>query len=128
MSKNISEVIGASMSKIRDMVDANTVVGSPIAAGDGVTLIPISKISFALASGGADKAGKTVDVSGLFGGGAGCGVKINPVAMIVIQGEHVRMLPIGEPADSAAERMVEQLPLLIDKITDLVSGIGASGI
>lgn len=128
MSKNISEVIGASMSKIRDMVDANTVVGSPIAAGDGVTLIPISKISFALASGGADKAGKTADTSGLFGGGAGCGVKINPVAMIVIQGEHVRMLPIGEPADSAAERMVEQLPLLIDKITDLVSGIGASGI
>lgn len=128
MSKNISEVIGASMSKIRDMVDANAVVGSPIAAGDGVTLIPISKISFALASGGADKACKTVDVSGLFGGGAGCGVKINPVAMIVIQGEHVRMLPIGEPADSAAERMVEQLPLLIDKITDLVSGIGASGI
>lgn len=128
MSKNISEVIGASMSKIHDMVDANTVVGSPIAAGEGVTLIPISKISFALASGGADKAGKTVDASGLFGGGAGCGVKINPVAMIVIQGEHVRMLPIGEPADSAAERMVEQLPLLIDKITDLVSGIGASRI
>lgn len=127
MSKNISEIIGASMSKIRDMVDANTVVGSPIPAAEDVTLIPISKISFALASGGTDKQAKTGDASGMLGG-AGCGVKIIPVAMIVIQGEHVRMLPIGEPASSAAERMVEQIPRLIDKLTELVSGHSLSEI
>ena len=58
MSKNVSEVLGASMSKVREMVDANTVVGTPIDTANGVTLIPISKISFAMASGGADLAAK----------------------------------------------------------------------
>ena len=52
MSQNVSELLGASMAKVREMVDANTVVGTPISAGDGTTLIPISKISFAMASGG----------------------------------------------------------------------------
>ena len=50
MSQNVSELLGASMAKVREMVDANTVVGTPISAGDDTTLIPISKISFAMAS------------------------------------------------------------------------------
>ena len=78
MSKNVSDVLSASMSKVREMVDANTVVGSPITVGDGTTLIPISKINFALASGGADMAAKLAGQNGTFGGGAGCAVKITP--------------------------------------------------
>ena len=102
------------------MVDANTVVGTPIQAGEGTTLIPISKISFGMASGGSDIPTKTQ--SGAFGGGAGCGVKIVPVAFLVLQGERVRVLPIAEPASNAVERMVEQFPVLVDKISDLVQG------
>ena len=40
MSQNINELLGASMSKVREMVDANTVVGTPISVGEGTTLIP----------------------------------------------------------------------------------------
>lgn len=120
--KNVTEVLNASMSKVRDMVDANTVIGSPIQAADGVTLIPISKITFALASGGADLPPKEAAVAGTFGGGAGCGVKIIPVAMVVVQQDRVRLLPIDEPASSATERLIEQLPMLVDKLTDLVRG------
>ena len=120
MSKNVSDILGASMSKVREMVDANTVVGAPIAAAEGVTLIPISKISFGLASGGADLAAKAVDTNGTFSGGAGCGVKITPVAIIVIQNDRVRVLPVDEPASSAAERVIEQLPGIVDKLSDLV--------
>ncbi len=119
MSKNVSEILGASMSKVREMVDANTVVGEPIAAGEGITLIPISKISFGLASGGADFASKTANTN--FGGGAGCGVKITPVGLICIQDGRVRILPIAEPAHTAAERVIEQLPELIDQISQLLS-------
>ena len=110
------------MSKVREMVDANTVVGSPITVSEGTTLIPISKINFALASGGADMAAKLAGQSGTFGGGAGCGVKITPVAFVLVQGERVRVLPIDEPANTAIERMVEQLPMLIDKISELITG------
>lgn len=120
MSKNVADVLGASMSKVREMVDANTVVGAPIAAAEGVTLIPISKISFGLASGGADLAAKIADTNGTFSGGAGCGVKITPVAIIVIQNDRVRVLPVDEPASSAAERVIEQLPGFVDKLSDII--------
>ena len=119
MSKNVTEVLTASMSKIREMVDANTVVGSPIAAGDGVTLIPLSKISFGMGGGGSDFGAKEAP-SLSFGGGAGCGVKIVPVAIIILQGDRVRVMPVDEPAATAAERAIEQLPGLVDKIADLV--------
>ena len=78
MSQNVSELLGASMAKVREMVDANTVVGTPISTGDGTTLIPISKISFAMASGGSDLKPKAAASALPFGGGAGCGVKIVP--------------------------------------------------
>ena len=121
MSKNVSEVLSASRAKVREMVDANTVIGAPIQAAEGVTLIPVSKVSFALASGGSDMAAKSADLNGSFAGGAGCGVKITPVALITIQGERVRLLPIDEPASNAAERVIEQLPGLVDKISELIS-------
>lgn len=117
MSKNVSEILGASMAKVRDMVDANTVVGEPIQVGTDVTLIPISKISFGLASGGSDFASKASNAN--FGGGTGCGVKITPVAILSIQNDRVRVLPVTEPASSAAERIIEQLPDLIDRLTAL---------
>lgn len=120
MSKSVSEILGASMSKVREMVDANTVVGAPIAATEGVTLIPISKITFGLASGGADLAAKAVDTNGTFSGGTGCGVKITPVAIIVIQNDRVRVMPVDEPASSAAERVIEQLPGIVDKLSELI--------
>ena len=121
MSKKVSEILNESMSKVRDMVDANTVVGAPIPVSANISLIPVSRISFGLASGGADLAAKETP-TGTFGGGAGCSVKIVPVAMVIIEGERVRMLPIDEPASSAAERVIEQLPSLVDKLTELIRG------
>ena len=121
MSQNVSELLGASMAKVREMVDANTVVGTPISAGDGTTLIPISKISFAMASGCSDLKPKAAASALPFGGGAGCGVKIVPVAFLVLQGERVRMLPITEPATSTADRLIEQIPELVDRINEMIS-------
>ena len=121
MSKKVSEILNESMSKVRDMVDSNTVVGTPVQVTPNVTLIPISRISFNLASGGVDLDRKDKP-SGTFGGGSGCSVKIVPVAMIFIEGDHVRMMPIDEPASTAAERVVEQIPMLIDKLSELIRG------
>ena len=138
MSQNVSELLGASMAKVREMVDANTVVGTPISAGDGTTLIPISKVSvgfgggggdygkpeqnnFGGGAGGSDLKPKAAASALPFGGGAGCGVKIVPVAFLVLQGERVRMLPITEPATSTADRLIEQIPELVDRINEMIS-------
>lgn len=128
MSQSVSELLGTSMEKVRELVDANTVIGSPMVAGDGVTIIPISKITFGLASGGTDFKSKTPTAAQPFGGGAGCGVKIIPVAFLILQGEHVRLLPIAEPASTTADRVIDQLPELVDKISELVHSRRRSGV
>ncbi|MDR0889084.1 MAG: sporulation protein YtfJ [Oscillospiraceae bacterium] len=119
MSKNVSELLAASMSKVRDMVDANTVVGAPITVGE-VTLIPVSKISFGLGGGGMDLQAKAPANAVNFGGGAGCGMKITPLAFLVLRGESVRLLSVGEPASSSTERLIEQLPELTDKLVSVI--------
>ena len=51
---SLGEMLQESMGKVREMVDANTIVGQPIHTDDGVTLIPISKVSFGFGGGGGE--------------------------------------------------------------------------
>lgn len=119
MNHPINEVLQTTMSKIKEMVDANTVVGQPIVTQDGVTLIPVSRLSFGFATGGSDF-GKTQNVPKNFGGGAGAGVNVIPVAFIIIKDGSVRMLPVAPPAHDAVGRAVEMVPEMFDKITDYI--------
>ena len=124
MSQNVSELLGASMAKLILEIGMS-VVPSPVEIGVPTTVlastISISKISFAMASGGSDLKPKAAASALPFGGGAGCGVKIVPVAFLVLQGERVRMLPITEPATSTADRLIEQIPELVDRINEMIS-------
>lgn len=116
MSENkIQGIMDTTLEKIRAMVDADTVIGDPICQGD-ITLLPVSKVSFGLASGGSDFAGK--GNSPLFGGGGGAGVSITPIAFIVIKGTDVKMLQIYKD-ESAANKAIGMLPELFEKISGL---------
>ena len=117
MNHPLSEMMSSSMSKIREMVDVNTVIGDPIMTGDGVTIIPVTKVSIGYGGGGSDFATKNYPANrdNAFGGGAGAGVSITPVAFLIVRGENVRMLPVAEPASTSVDRLIEQLPDLIDK-------------
>lgn len=121
MSENhpINEVLQTTMHKIREMVDANTVVGQPIVTQDGVTLIPVSKLSFGFATGGTDF-GKTPNVTKNFGGGAGAGVNVIPVAFLIVKDGNVRLLPVAPPAKDANSRAIELIPEMFDKVTDYI--------
>lgn len=122
MEKNhpISDLMATTMQKIREMVDVNTIVGTPIQTGDGVTLIPVSRLSFGFASGGSDFATKAQkpDAENSFGGGSGAGVNISPVAFLIVRGDNVKLLPVVPPAGSAVDRVVELVPEMFDKVTD----------
>lgn len=104
MEHPLSDMMTNSMSKIKDMVDVNTVVGSPITTPGGVTIIPVTKVSIGYGGGGSDFATKNMPANhdNSFGGGAGAGIKITPVAFLVIRGENVRMLPVAEPASTSS--------------------------
>ncbi len=112
---NIKGIMDVTMEKLRAVVDADTIIGTPVIVGD-ITLVPVSKVSFGVASGGSDFA--TKNHSGLFGGGGGAGVSISPIAFIAISGENVKMLPVyNEP--SGVERAITMAPELIEKVKEL---------
>jgi len=118
MKHPLSDMMGESVAKIKDMIDANTVMGEPIHTPEGVTIIPVSKIKIGYAGGGSDFAPKNYPVNKLnpFGGGSGAAVTVSPVAFLVIKGESVRLLPVAEPASGSLERLVEMLPGLVDQL------------
>jgi len=122
MSENnhpINEVLQTAMNKIREMVDANTVVGQPIVTQEGVTVIPVSKISLGFATGGSDF-GKSQNIPKNFGGGAGAGVNVVPVGFLIVKDGNVRLLPVAPPAADTAGRVVEMVPEMFDKVTDYI--------
>lgn len=112
---NLQGIMNITMEKLRAMVDADTIIGTPIAVGD-ITLIPVSKISFGVASGGSDFPSKTN--KDLFGGGGGAGVTVNPVAFICVNGENVHMMPIYSQMGTI-DKAINMAPELIDKVKSL---------
>ena len=110
----LNDLMRSTMEKIREMVDTNTIVGQPINTPDGVTLIPISKVSFGFGAGGGDY-GKTPEKNN-FGGGSGAGVNIAPVAFLVIKDGVTRVLPVAVPPVSTVDRVVDMVPDIMDKV------------
>ena len=115
MSQKLPNMLESTIQKIREMLDVNTVVGTPITTPDGVTIIPVSKVSVGFGGGGSDFATKASENP--FGGGVGGGVKVSPVCFLVVKNGNVRMLSVPAPANSTTERIVEMLPDTLDKIT-----------
>ena len=116
----IQGFMGVTMDKVREMVDANTVIGDPVHTEDGTVILPVSKITFGFASGGSDFEGKNAANKDLFGGGGGAGVSVIPVAFLVIQGGNVRTIQLSN-SGNAMDRALTMLPELVDRLTELVN-------
>ena len=134
----INDMMGLSLDKIRELADANTVVGKPITGPDGSVLLPISKLSVGLATGGADfggheksreknveqpNASAVTDKKWNFGGGAGAGVNVTPVAFLVMPagGGEPRVLPVGAPASTSLDRAIDLVPDLLNRIQTFIA-------
>ena len=121
MSQTLPNMLENTIAKIREMVDVNSVVGTPITTPDGVTIIPVSRVSIGFGGGGTDFVSKNVNKQeNPFGGGAGGGVKISPVAFLIIKDGSVRMLPVAAPANTTADRIVEMVPDVLDRVSSFV--------
>ena len=114
---NLSNLMEVTMSKMKNMVDVNTVVGDPITTPDGITIIPVSKVSYAFASGGSDFQSKDKPA---FGGGNGAGVKVEPIGFLVIKEGGIRMMNITPPASTTLDRVIEKAPELMDTVEDFL--------
>ncbi len=121
MSQKLPNMLENTIAKIREMVDVNSVVGQPINLPDGVSIIPVSKVSVGFGGGGSDFVSRNVNhQENPFGGGVGAGVKVTPIAFLVIKEGNVRMIPVATPANTTTDRLVEMIPDTLDKIAAFV--------
>ena len=110
----IENIMSTTLENIRDMIDVNTVVGEPITAGDGATIIPISRVSFGFVAGGGEYGPAPKQESGAehpFAGGTGAGVTVQPLGFLVTGADQTRMLPAQcfQPLD----RVLELIPQVV---------------
>ena len=125
---NLNEIIGTSLSKIKELANNETVIGDPIVVSGGVTIIPVSRVSLGFASGGIDFPDKKGDHTATkFGGGGGTGVTVTPIAFLVVsEGGNVELLPITNPADADAfdkiGNLMEKAPSVLERLKNVFAG------
>ena len=115
--KSANGILSTTIEKVRDLVDVSTIIGDPINLPDGITIIPVSKVTYGFASGGSDFPSKN-NVE-LFGGAGGAGITIKPVAYLVIKNGDVTIKHIVSN-DNAIERAVSLVPEMFDKVSGLI--------
>ena len=112
----VNGLMGVTMDKIHEMVDSDTIIGKPIQI-DGITILPISKVTFGFASGGTDFGEKSSKE--MFGGGSGAGVTIQPVAFLVVQDGTVRTVQLADPGNTV-DRALTMMPEMVDKVSAML--------
>lgn len=115
MSDKLEGMMDFSIQKIKEVINAETIIGKPINTSDGTVVIPVSKVSYGFASGGSDFTVSKCPDKDLFGGGNGIGVNIVPVAFLVVSNGDVKLLQI-QSFDGAVDRIIAMTPDIIDKI------------
>ncbi|MBE5738442.1 MAG: hypothetical protein E7354_01765 [Clostridiales bacterium] len=106
---SIDSIIDNTFSKLKNIVDANIVVGKEICVGNA-HVIPISKISVGLLTGGGNLSKKSVSA------GSGSGFNIIPVGFITIQDSLINYLPVNN--DLGVNKILDGL----FKIYDVMAG------
>lgn len=105
------------MESLKGLVSANAVIGEAISLPGEVTILPISKISFGYGSGGSDIPSK--NPGGHFGGGGGGGGTIEPIGFISVCKGEVKLMQLTT-ADNTADRIVNLVPQVFDKVSALI--------
>ena len=116
--QSASGILGTSIEKIKDLVDVSTIIGDPMDLGDGIKIIPVSKVSYGFASGGSDFPSKSN--AELFGGGGGAGITITPIAFIVVNNGEVSIKHISTE-EGSIERTIGMIPDVVNSVTDVVN-------
>ncbi len=115
MAHPIEGLMDSVLKNIKTMVDVNTIIGEPIHADDGVVIIPVSRVAYGFGTGGSNFGDSKAPVDKQsFGGGAGGGITISPVAFLVVSNGNVRMITVSQ--SSPLDKIIDLAPEIIDKV------------
>ncbi len=104
---------------VQQRLSATAIYGEPVTA-NGVTVVPVAKVSFGFGGGGGggtgpetsegEAAGSTGSGSG---GGGGGGAKVEPMGFIEISDAGARWIPLEPPRAEFALRIITTLAVLL---------------
>lgn len=113
----IERVMDNAFVKMKGLISADTVVGKPVATLDGVSIIPISRVTMGFLTGG----GEYSDLSREkyseypFAGGSGAGVSVSPVGFLVSDGKSVKL--VGVDDKSLYDKILSLVPDVVSAFT-----------
>ena len=127
MENKISDIIRTSLENVKDLVDGNTIIGEAVSASNGTVIIPVSKVSVGVATGGLDYKGKhnaDAEKGKNFGGGGGTGLSVTPVAFLIVKADgNVELLNVNCPTDANSGDSLDTIVSFIRKSPELISKI-----
>lgn len=106
------EMMKSLLEQLKIIATTETIVGAPFLAGD-ISIIPVSRVSMGIGVGGGGQA------PGSEGVGGGGGVKVEPIAFLVVKDHGVSLLNVGR--GKGMEALYEKVPDLIEKVVERVS-------
>ena len=116
----IGELMQTTMENVKNILKVDTVVGDPIYTPDGITLVPISRISVGFGGGGVEFGNKKGGDNRPYGGGNATGVKVDPIGFLVIKDGSVRMINVTPPASNTVDRLIDMVPQVIDRVDEFI--------
>lgn len=135
MNHPIENIMQTSMEHIKKLVDVNTVIGSPLMAGEDTMILPVSRVSLGMLVGGGEYLAvaapqkSRVDISCEgnypFIGTSALGMSLTPLAFLAVQNDSVRVLPAKQ--DCAAERLIDLIPQAIETVERMIKDCSENG-
>ena len=112
MQTQISEIVQSAITNLTKVAEVNTIIGKPIVAYDGTTILPVSQITFAFMAGGGEYGNKNLirsyaknNIDGNFAGGSGGGATLKPIGFLVVDKNGVNMITTS--GDTTLEKIVD---------------------
>lgn len=97
--EQVNDIIKNAMEKLKNLVETNTVVGSPIKLDNNQTIIPVSKINVGFVAGGGEvkcNLKKIKSENYPFAGGSGSGFNITPIGFLVIDNDKIEFIAVDK--------------------------------
>ncbi|GEN32264.1 sporulation protein YtfJ [Cerasibacillus quisquiliarum] len=121
----IQSLMATTMENLKEMIDVNTIIGEPVEAADETLIIPISKLGFGFASGGSEFSQyeqSSEDAMLPFGGGAGGGVSVTPIAFLIVHKKGVKIIHLDENVH-VYEKLLDLAPQALEKVEHILSDL-----
>ncbi|MCL2062274.1 MAG: sporulation protein YtfJ [Firmicutes bacterium] len=111
----VERVMDNAFSKMRSLVDADIVIGTPVYTADGASIIPVNRVTMGFVTGGGEYGAQPETVGGYpFAGGSGAGVSVAPICFLVSDGKSIKLVNMDEK--SPLDKLLGLIPQTVGAI------------